>query len=895
MGTRWAHRTSTATAIVAVSVAAVVATATSVSSAGFSASTATPAAVDAGALTGIHGPAGGIAAFSATRSGEACTLAWGQLTGGDDVADRVELTAEPGGDVLSSVAAGDAVGPNDTTTTTTFTQPGGGALRSFGLRTRRASDWVSAPDEMRTATCVDERMYSVSAGDHFSCAIATTAQLMCFGLGTEYRSGRGDQLTTATPHVAPGTAWRTVDVGGAHVCGITLAEALVCFGEGGQGQLGNGGGTSIAPVDVVPLVDGVAVTGDRARWRSVSAGNDSTCAINLADELWCWGRNAGGMVGAGNTGAHHVPVNVGAALRWASVSVSREHACALSTDGGLHCWGSNDDGQLGLGDATPRLVPSAVGERTDWTQVSAGASHTCALDAAAAMWCWGADIDVDDAGAAPVSSPVPVQVSERSWAHVSAGDRATCATAVDRTMWCRGVNANGRTALGAATGSTAAFTRVGAATWNLVSMGARHGCALRSDDTLHCWGNAGAGATGRGNTEWAAAQAIGASMRWRQLSAGDHHTCGVTEDTEDLHCWGWNRYGQLGDEDAAGVPSTADREGGIGAPVHDSLRWSAVAVGFGHTCAISVDNDLYCWGAGWSGQLGTGSTAVRQPLSPVAVGTKWASVSAGLEFTCAVTVSSALFCWGANANGQLGTGDTVDAATPVAVEPGQAWSSVSIAETHACALTAATQRLWCWGANDYGQLGRGTVTSTAASTPQPIADGGHDGWVAMTTGDRFTCAVHTSAALWCWGSNFNRQLGRDDAEPDHDIGPFATPTEVAAPALAGRAFSAVSAGGRHACALEADDSAIWCWGHNSSGQLGLGAASASSPPQLLAGIAGRADGPFAVPLGKFHSCFVDAGTAAAACSGANEWGQLGYVTSTLEPMPVTGATVWLGA
>ena len=151
-----------------------------------------------------------------------------------------------------------------------------------------------------------------------------------------------------------------------------------------------------------------------------------------------------------------------------------------------------------------------------------------------------------------------------------------------------------------------------------------------------------------------------------QMSAGIAHTCGVTAN-HDLYCWGDDEYGQLGSYDATTF-GTAQPAPQRVAPAVD-VEWSQVSAGTNHTCAISHDGEVYCWGDNTYAQLGvpasdaaTNPGHVAKPLD-ITGRTSWVAVVAGARHTCAVlTASNALadqiYCWGADDDGQLGVDDS---------------------------------------------------------------------------------------------------------------------------------------------------------------------------------------------------------------------------------------------
>jgi alpha-tubulin suppressor-like RCC1 family protein len=206
----------------------------------------------------------------------------------------------------------------------------------------------------------------------------------------------------------------------------------------------------------------------------------------------------------------------------------------------------------------------------------------------------------------------------------------------------------------------------------------------------------------------------------------------------------------------------------------------------------------------------------------------FASVTAGFRHTCAIQGTVA-YCWGRNDRGELGVGTnggSID--TPAQVVGGLQWSAISAGgdtvqqppliprfESHTCALTTNGQA-YCWGSNESGQLGIGTV---GGSSPVPVAVLGGQAFSKISAGARHTCGLTTGGAILCWGHNQDLQLGRGPGTgSDADSG---TPQPIAAAvgAPAGLSFTAVSAGTRHSCAI-GSDGAAYCWGSNIFGALG---------------------------------------------------------------------------
>ena len=380
-------------------------------------------------------------------------------------------------------------------------------------------------------------------------------------------------------------------------------------------------------------------------------------------------------------------------------------------------------------------------------------------------------------------------------------------------------------------------------------------CALLADGTVRCWGRNGGGQLGDGTTReagrlnpvqvLASGSTQGSSVLGgvTQISAGGFHACALLED-ETVRCWGFNsgiNEGALGDGTAT------DRTNPVQVLASGSTQGSNVledvtqiSAGARHTCALLSDETLRCWGRNVEGQLGDGTTTNRR--NPVQVLTGVQQVSAGVEHTCALLTGGTVRCWGANGDGfsggRLGDGTTTDRLSPVQVLASgltqgtdvlDGVTRISASGSHTCALLS-DQTIRCWGENgsfgsDEGALGDGTATSR--SNPVKVLTSGSDqnanvlgGVTQVSAGGSHSCALLSGGESWCWGANSSGQLG--DGTTTDRRNPVRVMDEV----------RQVSAGGFHTCALLTDDT-IRCSGYNASGALGDGTTSHRSTPVLV--------------------------------------------------------------
>ncbi len=242
------------------------------------------------------------------------------------------------------------------------------------------------------------------------------------------------------------------------------------------------------------------------------------------------------------------------------------------------------------------------------------------------------------------------------------------------------------------------------------------------------------------------------------------------------------------------------------------------------------------------------------------------SIVAGGRHTCLLAEDGRAYCWGGNDRGQLGSGSMERLVTPSPVSADLRLTSIAPGLTHSCAI-ARGGTAWCWGANDRGQLGDGS--STARSAPVRVA-GGHTFLHRAAAGASHSCALDLGGAAWCWGADDHGQLG------DNETSDRATPSAVAG----GHRYANIEAGWDFTCALERDGRAS-CWGYNASGQLGDGTASDRHAPKPVAGGLSFT----AISAGNGHACGVTV-AGEAYCWGSNSGGQLGDGTSVLRSRPV---------
>lgn len=384
---------------------------------------------------------------------------------------------------------------------------------------------------------------------------------------------------------------------------------------------------------------------------------------------------------------------------WAAISTGDDYTCGLSADKRSYCWGNGPSGQMGTslsGGTSNQLNPLPVltNGPTNGVQmryVNASTASSCSVSVTNVAYCWGSDL-YGERGDGIVNDGLP-QIGPQLV--------QTSGALSGKTIKQLNANAYGR-----------------------------HTCVIASDDLPYCWGynyygQLGYGAyMGTGHSGSPVAISTSGAMGGqtvKDISAGYTHNCVIAQDNY-AYCWGYNNQGQLGNGSTGSVTNPAVAVSRTGMLSGKTVQ--RLAAGYLHSCALASDGLAYCWGLNSSGQLGNNSTTASS--SPVAVNTSGVlagktilQLSGGYNHMCAVASDHQVYCWGAGTSGQLGNGASSNSLVPVAVSTagvlnGKIIKAVSAGDTHTCAV-ATDNNAYCWGTNTFGQFGNGTQTSS--STP----------------------------------------------------------------------------------------------------------------------------------------------------------------------------------
>jgi alpha-tubulin suppressor-like RCC1 family protein len=322
-------------------------------------------------------------------------------------------------------------------------------------------------------------------------------------------------------------------------------------------------------------------------------------------DLYAWGRNQTGQLGAGDLVSREVPTLINQD-DWLIISAGGSHSLGIK-DGDLYAWGNNTSGQLGTNDLLRRTEPTLI-DSEGWSMVSAGEAHSLGIKDGN-LYAWGLNSFGQLGTGDFIQRTQPTFISS-GWSMVSAGADYSLGIQLD-SLYAWGTNGSGQ--LGTGDTISRNTPTLISSDWSMVSAGGTHSLGIK-EGNLYAWGLNSFGQLGTGDFIQRTQPTLINQDDWLIISAGGSHSLGIKDG--DLYAWGTNGSGQLGTGDF--IQRTQ--------PTFISGNWAMISAGFSHSLGIKEGN-LYAWGLNSFGQLGTGGTISRN--TPTLISSGWSAISAG--------------------------------------------------------------------------------------------------------------------------------------------------------------------------------------------------------------------------------------------------------------------------
>lgn len=585
-------------------------------------------------------------------------------------------------------------------------------------------------------------------------------------------------------------SFQIVSAGESHTVALDKDGKVFVWGGGMRRQLGGDGVTAQSAEPRELQFDTAAdelVVG-------VCAGHWYSLAWTSKGNVFSWGDNTFGELGAGDKRSHDgiVPVDTPSGVRPKDVACGGHHALLVTPEGRVFAWGKNNVGQLGNGEASNEGVPSPTAvpplvnleDAEKVNRVYAGYGHSALLTSRGNVFVAG------DNGLGQLGTG-------------SGAPHSTTFIAVPALEDLRGVE---------------------------LALGRAHTMLVTANGELFGFGGNQHGQLGMGDTASKPTPHRVAELgdgKAKHVFAGSYNTF-VAMDNGELFVWGRNNAGQLGMR-AGKMPKTRPVSIGLAGAASDIASIAAGGFAYqyeGHSALLSSEGELFTWGANMWGQCGTGESGdgLSTPQRNQWVGKhKIETIAAGQFSSAAVTEAGEIYMWGLNDSGQLGKGDfspgMVEVPQRVHIE-GKC-TGISIGYAHVLAWTS-DGKLLSWGRNFYGQLGVGDHRDKAS--PQVVSYLQEEKVVGAAAGQFHSVVVTARGEVYGFGYNRDYELGVGD-NMDRVL-PQMVPT------LSGRKVVAVAAGGYHTLALT-EDGALYTWGLNSMRQLGRAEKGSGKVPGLV--------------------------------------------------------------
>lgn len=622
----------------------------------------------------------------------------------------------------------------------------GGVLKCWGYNTYGAVGDGTTTHRSAPVVVDGGTNYSkVSNGYHGACGITTAGVLKCWGYNPYYQVGDGTTTNRTSPVVIDGGTNYSQVVRGIHsTCAITTTGVLKCWGYNANGTVGDGTTTLVTSPKVIDAGTSYSILSNSMSY--------TMCAITTTGVLKCWGLGTSGQIGNAANLTRLIPTIVNSGTSYSAVSNGQDVTCGITTAGVLRCWGADRNYNIGLSVNATFNSPQTLHSGESFSQVIVNDQRMCALNSLNVMKCSGERHMglMGDGMTSQLHSFTAVTSLDQFSSLSLKGQFMTSGLKSDGSLWMWGFGRTSSDYIGDAsvqevTLSPQQVLITTGSTFTKVSKGYKHTCAIRSDQKLYCWGyNTNGNIGDNTTTNRALPVAVDAATNYIDVSAGSWFTCGITT-AGVLKCWGINSNNSLGDN------TTTQRNSPV--VVNSGTTYKSLAQTAYYTmCAITSADELKCWGYNNYGQVGVGGTSNTSTPTVVDSGVQYKFVTVSIDHTCGVTMADELKCWGRNSSYQLGDGTTTDRQLPAVFNSGTNFTAVGLSGSGLTCGITSSGALQCAGSRAAGLAATTAQDGIGQSASVSLVDVGTT-YTNLFSGYNTLCARTNLGLTKCVGDN----------------------------------------------------------------------------------------------------------------------------------------------
>lgn len=578
----------------------------------------------------------------------------------------------------------------------------------------------------------------ISSGFYINTVINNSGKTWSWGYNLYGQVGDNSVVCRSTP-VAVGGINKTfceISISLYHNISIDFRGKLWGWGYNVSGQLGDN--------SIISKRTPVAVGGTNKTFCKISAGYNQSLAIDFRGKLWAWGSNNYGQIGDNSNICKSTPVTLAGVNKTFCEITTKQLSClAIDFRGKAWAWGYNVFGYLGTNSTTSRRTPYAVcGVNKTFCKITQGESVTYAIDKNGKIWSWGYNLwgKLGIGSTINRSTPFAIGGTNKTFCQISGGQFHALALDNYNYIWGWGKTE----ALNEPTIKPMLSTGINI---NMISVGGGQSISI-SGNTAWTWGYNNLGSLGinLGTGSRRSPQSVlGVKKTFCQINCANDNTMAAIDLYGKIWSWGNNQYGQVGNNSVT-CRSTPVAIGGV------NKTFCKISLGTSFAVSIDFRGKLWAWGYNNFGQLGDNTLVSKR--TPVAVGGSnktFCHVCNGYYIGVAITHTGKIWAWGRNNNGEIGDGTKTCRSTPVAVGGvNKTFCQISTSNYYHNLAIDKNGKIWSWGINAYGGLGNNSTADRC--TPVAIL-GVNKTFCKIAAGYYCSFGIDFRGTVWAWGYN----------------------------------------------------------------------------------------------------------------------------------------------